>query len=1057
MASNVELKMDSQEAKTSPPVEHREGNISNADETKAEDGPSAASPDANKKANGHGPKNGKKNSGKGGKKDKKTKLSKDKKGISTTGTSSGDSDADLSTSSSKESTESESESEPERTPKKKRVVRKKQDLRKTKKKSPKSSKAAAKQPKVDSSASEAETTDSEDENGDSDNDQKNPNDKASLQQELGQMRLQVLQMQRQIAAFNMANPATLQPYNQGAIGTHSVAPVVYGSAALNPGNYALGGFNNNGLGANGLNGAFNDAWLNGTRPGRNRASGVPPQARGKRAQLGDPDDDFDHGGSNKSSNKSSGSREKGKSSERRLEFKRVDQIWDTQLHNYKLQDTAENSNDSQYDEYLFHVRRTFDWEGKYKTTLVDIKSKQLREALQDVIGSVKGVSLVEDTPRLDPKMLFLYLEDMREYMRSLKNVEPEGDTRKERKKVQQWIDEKRRHLRVLIKYLDTDHAETKKSLYPMLENGLITFDLLWALWKPNTLAYTTTYGSVDQPRVFKVEMAEKHYSIMRGEYYYVEGKYFEYDGKQFGFGSMAEEIPEFRGARKITSLGTYPLKYHKNEAQLRKDLIERGKKFVSIGGVHFKSHQGMAYHKKKKSVIKVNINGRVMIDPAIHRRINPNYPVSLVRPKDHDILSEDEDSDDEGGCGCECESDEGANDDPGLEEIADKSGDSGRTKYHIKLYKDNKGNVRSIRIPESFVDSENPKKELDQVPSKDETTVKAGKAAEAEDKDKTVPVFTDEEYLIASPVVLGFAFAEKLWLEFTVSGVKEISWNENAYDSLVLQANTKDIVKALVESHKYHPAESIDDVIQGKGKGLVAVLHGPPGTGKTLTAEGISELLKCPLYMVSAGDLGTDSRYLEAELQKILDICHAWGAILLLDEADVFLEKRNMQDIHRNALVSIFLRQLEYFQGILFLTTNRVQTFDDAFQSRIHIALRYDELDARAKKAIFQLFVERARTVAAASAAAAATTTTTSSSPTTTPPSFCEADYAELARHSLNGRQIKNTVGTAQALAVNKGEPLAMSHIREVLNVQQNFELDLRGGQGYEEAMRSYF
>lgn len=104
-----------------------------------------------------------------------------------------------------------------------------------------------------------------------------------------------------------------------------------------------------------------------------------------------------------------------------------------------------------------------------------------------------------------------------------------------------------------------------------------------------------------------------------------------------------------------------------------------------------------------------------------------------------------------------------------------------------------------------------------------------------------------------------------------------------------------------------------------------AVLHGPPGTGKTLTAEGISELLKCPLYMASAGELGTDSRFLEHELQKILDICHTWGAILLLDEADVFLEKRNMQDIHRNALVSIFLRQLEYFQGILFLTTNRVE------------------------------------------------------------------------------------------------------------------------------------
>ena len=58
----------------------------------------------------------------------------------------------------------------------------------------------------------------------------------------------------------------------------------------------------------------------------------------------------------------------------------------------------------------------------------------------------------------------------------------------------------------------------------MLKSGLITFDLLWALWKPNTLAYTTTYGSTDQPRVFKVELADKHYSVLQGEYYYVEGK-----------------------------------------------------------------------------------------------------------------------------------------------------------------------------------------------------------------------------------------------------------------------------------------------------------------------------------------------------------------------------------------------------------------------------------------------------------------------------------------------------------------------------------------------------
>lgn len=194
--------------------------------------------------------------------------------------------------------------------------------------------------------------------------------------------------------------------------------------------------------------------------------------------------------------------------------------------------------------------------------------------------------------------------------------------------------------------------------------------------------------------------------------------------------------------------------------------------------------------------------------------------------------------------------------------------------------------------------------------------------------------------------------------------------------------------------------------------------------------------------MVSAGELGTDSRVLESELQRILDICHAWGAILLLDEADVFLEKRNMHDLHRNALVSIFLRQLEYFQGILFLTTNRVETFDDAFQSRIHIALRYDPLDRNAKKAIFKMFVERARAQQKAKDAAIV---------------FNEEDYDSLARHDLNGRQIKNTVIRAQALAVNKGEPLGMQHVRQILDVQVNFDRDLKGGTGYQDAMRSYF
>lgn len=686
----------------------------------------------------------------------------------------------------------------------------------------------------------------------------------------------------------------------------------------------------------------------------------------------------------------------------KLEFKRVDQLWDSTIHDYKLTDTVEDDESSEYDQYLFNVRRTFDFDGKYQTTVVDIKSKLLKEVLNDIMGGVKGVSLVEENPNVDPNLLFLYLEDIRDSMKELKKKLKSSE--KMKKKLRKKNESKVNHTKVLLKYLDKDYAKTKKALYPMLESGLITFDLLWAIFKPGQIAVTTTYGSIDEPRAFKVELTEKEYSFMRGQWYNIEGRYLEYDGKTWGMGTMDCDVSQFKGARKINSLACYPLKYHKDEDKLRKELIERGKKFVSLQGVHYKSHEGLAYVKRKRQIIKVNINGRIMVDAAIHRRILPNYQISTVKPKDQDEMEDEDDGDSDGGC---CGDDSGdENQEQELEEVEHHS--------------------------ESESEEDDSKRKLQELDGKE--------GDEKEDDKKALPVFTDEEYLIASPVVLGFAFAEKLWLEFTVSGIKDIVWNDGAYESLVLEKGTKEIVKALVESHKYHPAESIDDVIQGKGKGLVAVLHGPPGTGKTLTAEGISELLKCPLYMVSAGELGTDPRTLEGELQKILDIAHAWGAVLLLDEADVFLEKRTIQDIHRNALVSIFLRLLEYFQGILFLTTNRVETFDDAFQSRIHIALRYGELSVKAKKSVFKAFIERVRLLEGVA---------------TMP--FTEEDYDNLAKNNLNGRQIKNTVRTAQALAVNQREPLGMQHIRQVLDVLLRFDRDLKGGTGYEDAMRSYY
>ena len=198
-------------------------------------------------------------------------------------------------------------------------------------------------------------------------------------------------------------------------------------------------------------------------------------------------------------------------------------------------------------------------------------------------------------------MLFLYLEEMRKLMKELKK-KSKTEKKKKAKKVNA---RKAGHLKVLVKYLDEDYAETKKTLYPLLESNTITFDLLWALFKPNTIAYTPTYGNADEPRAFKVEYATKECSFMRGQWYCIEGKYLEYDGKSFGMGTMEVEVDAFKGPRKITNLATYPLQYHKDQEALRRQLLERGKKFVALKGMNYRFHKGMAFYKKKRTVVKV--------------------------------------------------------------------------------------------------------------------------------------------------------------------------------------------------------------------------------------------------------------------------------------------------------------------------------------------------------------------------------------------------------------------------------------------------------------------
>ncbi|CAJ1952298.1 unnamed protein product [Cylindrotheca closterium] len=296
--------------------------------------------------------------------------------------------------------------------------------------------------------------------------------------------------------------------------------------------------------------------------------------------------------------------------------------------------------------------------------------------------------------------------------------------------------------------------------------------------------------------------------------------------------------------------------------------------------------------------------------------------------------------------------------------------------------------------------------------------------------DHNLILFDDipDDYLEMSwPAVIGFSFTSNSWGEVLVDGLSDIQFDETVFDSLVLPASRKRMVKALVR----HSSDSFQDIIAGKGEGSVFLLYGPPGVGKTLTAEAISEMLHRPLYTVSLGQLGTTPSELETKLGEILDLCRRWDALILLDEADIFLEKRTSTgSLERNAMVSIMLRLVEYFKGVLFLTSNRVDTLDPAFKTRITLGLRYEQLNSDARLQVWKNLLGASGYAAKLGADKA-------------------IDIEELAKHQLNGREIKNAIRLAMALAQEDDEDLSQKLLLETIETLNDFNEKMNTAEAY--------
>lgn len=239
------------------------------------------------------------------------------------------------------------------------------------------------------------------------------------------------------------------------------------------------------------------------------------------------------------------------------------------------------------------------------------------------------------------------------------------------------------------------------------------------------------------------------------------------------------------------------------------------------------------------------------------------------------------------------------------------------------------------------------------------------------------------------PFVVVFHLKKHLRLRVHIGQLTDYKYDLALADKLILSSERKTLVQMLIEMK----SGVFRDIVKGKGGGAVVLLAGAPGTGKTLTAEVYAEAEQRPLYSIQCSQLGTDPDELEDALLKVFDRGRRWQAVMLLDEADVYVHQRG-NDMQQNAVVGVFLRVLEYQGSVLFLTTNRPDDVDDAIASRCIAKLTYQVPTSEEQALIWKVLADGAQL------------------------RICDSTIARIVEQnpSLSGRDVKNLLKLASVI-----------------------------------------
>ncbi|KAF4556157.1 Hypothetical protein D9617_1g080320 [Elsinoe fawcettii] len=580
----------------------------------------------------------------------------------------------------------------------------------------------------------------------------------------------------------------------------------------------------------------------------------------------------------------------------------------------------------------------------------------------------------------------------------------------------------------------------------------IAFEDLWQIFKPGEILFKTSKRGEDKlPLAFRVHCVKggrpeifkrwQAYSLTSDDInkeepiiseladhpsvkLVIDCHYIDFDGKQFGPMQKTFNIAPYHDTKRIVDLDVFPAWAHPDHVELTEKLQQRGDRFYSLTKKCFRLYEGMTLNDPEE------ISGEVAIDFQAGLDTKKRATESAGRiylPDLEDIgnffvsTSKDVDTWEKEDCG---------QDDCAI---------------CILNHMDKKYPAAESRRWRTGTGITNCISE-------------------------TAQWLPAEYKVLLTDRLIGYHFKSRTWHELDIDFIKELDRKKDLanFDDLVLDQRHKDLLLAVVQSHSSGqtlnsgapvpmpatPAASTQDtasmdVVAGKGKGLIILLHGAPGVGKTLTAETIASHTERPLYPITCGDLGQEPEIIENRLRGHFKLAHKWGCVLLLDEADVFLAARTRGDVTRNGLVSVFLRELEYYSGILFLTTNQVGVIDEAFKSRIHISLFYPNLSRTSTKELWRNHLRRIKDMNK-------TRDVQIKFSRSKILDFADEHFLSCEQDKMqwNGRQVRNAFQTAIALAeyertskIRKGDcsesasiDLTVAHFDTVANATRSFD-----------------